>query len=288
VRVGDASVRVLERNPGRPGQAVVMIHGLPGTAHDFDDVAALLPDRRTIAYDRPGFGFSDGGYHDFDEQVRTLAGLLHALGAPRPILVGHSYGGTLALAFAARHPEAVGGLVLVDAAAGGQESEWTDRMQSRLVQALSVPVVEEIADATFSHVLRTVSAKLGDAEAFEPGEVDASHEDRLLALNMQHDDLDAYASEQLAADDVIAALDRRLGSIEAPAVVIQGEDDALVRPERGRRIAAALPNARLAMVGGGHMATYVHPNVVAAAVRELLRAARLPRRERATSPAASR
>jgi pimeloyl-ACP methyl ester carboxylesterase len=275
-RVGGTTVRVLER-PGA-GPAVVLIHGLPGTAQDFDEVTARLPGRHTIAYDRPGFGFSDGGYHALDEQIELLANLLHAHGAPRPVLVGHSYGGTIALAFAARHPEAVGGLVLVDAAAAGQASSAFERMQSRLVQLLSLPVVQPVADATFSQVLRTVSGKQGDAQAFSPGAVDEDHERRLLALNMQHDDLDAYAGEQLAADDAIGALDRRLATIETPAVVIQGEDDELVGAERGRTIAATLPRARLVMVDGGHMATYVHPGTVAAAVRELLPGAGAPAR----------
>lgn len=276
VQVGDTTVRVLER-PGE-GPAVVLIHGLPGTGQDFDEVTARLPGRHTIAYDRPGFGFSDEGFHDFDEQLELLANLLHAHGAPRPILVGHSYGGTIALAFAARHPESVGGLVLVDAAAAGHESSFTEGAQTRLVQFLSWPVVQPVADATFSQLLRTVSAKQGDAQAFSPGEVDEAHEQHLLALNMQHDDLDAYAGEALEAEDVIADLDRRLASIETPAVVIQGEDDELVDAGRGREIAATLPNARLVLVDGGHMATYVHPGTVVAAVRELLPGAGAPAR----------
>jgi len=269
VRVGETTVRVLER-PGR-GPAVVLLHGLPGTAEDFDAVTARLRRRHTIAFDRPGFGFSSGGYHDLDRQLETLASLLHALGARRPVLVGHSYGGTLALAYAARHPDDVRGLVLVDAAAGGQESSFSDRAQSRLVQALSLPVVRPIADATFSQLMRTVSAKQGDTDAFDPGAVDVGHEHRLLALNMQHDDLDAYAGEQLASDAEIATLDRQLPTIAAPTVVIQGAGDLLVEPARARQIAAALPHARLTMVSGGHMAPYLHPGTVAAAVRSLLR-----------------
>lgn len=268
VRIGGADVRVVEHR-GAGGQAVVMIHGLPGTAQDFDAVAARLSERHTIAYDRPGFGFSGGGYQPFDEQLATLAALLRRLDVQRSVIVGHSYGGTLALGFAARYPDAVGGLVLVDAAAGGEDASAVERAQSRLVQFLSWPVVQPLADATFSQLLRTASAKAGDAQAFDPGEVDGDHEHRLLALNMRHDDLDAFADEQLAADDVIRDLDRRLASIATPAVVIEGEGDKVVEPEHARAIAAALPHARLVMVSGGHMAPYVHPGVVAAAVREL-------------------
>ncbi|HZV74425.1 MAG TPA: alpha/beta hydrolase [Conexibacter sp.] len=279
VRLGDTTVRVLEQ-PGKD-PAVVLIHGLPGTAQDFDAVTARLPGRHTIAFDRPGFGFSSGGYHPFAEQLTTIDRLLAAFHLKRPVLVGHSYGGTLALAYAERRPQAVRGLVLIDAAALGQHSTAFERARSHLVQFLSWPVVQPIADVTFSQLLRTVSAKQGDARAFDPGDVYASHEQRLLSLNMQHDELDAYAGEQLHADGAIAGMNRQLAAIQTPAVVIQGAGDKLVEPQYGRELAATLPHARLVMVSGGHMAPYVHPGVVAAAVRALL-----PGASRVTTPAA--
>jgi pimeloyl-ACP methyl ester carboxylesterase len=268
MRLGDTTVRVIEHPGADP--AVVFLHGLPGTAQDYDAVAALLPGRHTIAIDRPGFGWSSGGYHPLDEQLMTIQRLISSLDLGRVVLVGHSYGGTLALAYAERRPQDVRGLVLIDAAAAGEHSDFVNRAQSHLVQVLSWPVVQPIADATFSQLLRTASAKSGDAQAFDPGDVDADHEHRLLALNMQHDDLDAYADEQLHADGVIADVDRELARVSAPAIVIHGAGDKLVEPEHGRRLAALLPNARLVMVEGGHMAPYVHPAVIAAAVRELL------------------
>ena len=269
MRLGGASVRVIE-HPGKD-PAIVLIHGLPGTAQDFDRIAALLPGRHTIALDRPGFGYSSGGYHPVAEQLATIRELIEALGLGRVVLVGHSYGGTLALAYAEQRPQDVRGLVLVDAAAGGQHSRAFQRAQSHLVQVLSWPVVQPLADVTFSQLLRTVSAKQADSAAFDPGDVDPAHEQRVLALNMQHDDLDAYTGEQLHADDAIAAVDERLATVATPAIVIQGAKDRFVEPEHGRRLAAMLPHAQLVMVSGGHMAPYVHPAVVAAAVRELAR-----------------
>jgi pimeloyl-ACP methyl ester carboxylesterase len=268
MRLGDTSVRVLER-PGKD-PAVVLIHGLPGTAQDFDKVTALLPGRHTVAFDRPGFGFSSGGYHPLAEQLATIRQLLEALGLRRVVLVGHSYGGTLALAYAQRRPQDVRGLVLVDAAAGGEHSDGFQRAQSHLVQVLSWPVVQPLADVTFSQLLRTASAKQADSAAFDPGDVDPAHEHRVLALNMQHEDLDAYAGEQLHADDVIAGVDKGLTTLGTPAIVVHGADDQFIELEHGRRLAALLPHARLAIVSGGHMAPYDHPAVVAAAVRELL------------------
>ncbi len=272
VRVGDVNVRVLEHPGADP--AIVLIHGLPGTADDFDKVTALLPGRHTIAFDRPGFGYSSGGYHSMDVQLATLQGLLARLRVSRPVLVGHSYGGAIALEYAEHHPGALSGLVLVDAAAAGQRSTGFGRAQARLVQFLSWPVVQPLADVTFSQALRTASAEQGDEKAFSPNPVDPAHEHRLLALNMRHEDLDAYTGEILAADGVVADLDKRLASIATPAIVIQGDHDQLVEPAHGRKLAATLPHAQLEMLSGGHMQPYVHPGVVAAAAKRLAAGAR--------------
>src|SRR5690242_14275501 len=117
VTVDGVRIHYLERTGG--GTPIVLIHGLPGTAEDWNEVTPLLAGRRTIAIDRPGFGYSGDGYLKFDRQLEVIDALLRRLGVRRPVLVGHSYGGTVALAFAERHPNEVSGLVLVDAAAAG-------------------------------------------------------------------------------------------------------------------------------------------------------------------------
>lgn len=265
-QLGDVRVRYLERGPAT-APAVLLLHGLPGTAEDFARVTPLLSDRRTIALDRPGYGFSDGGYHPLGEQLDTIERLLDRLGIARAVLVGHSYGGTLALAFAALHPERVQGLVLVDAAAAGERTATADRAQARLVQFLSLPVVQPLADVTFSGAMRKASAQMGAEKAFDPDAVDPVYEQRLLSETMRHEDLDALAGEQLAADGELARLDEQLAGIATPAVVIQGQGDRLVKAEIGRRLARTLPQARLVEVPGGHMQPLVRPAVVAEAVR---------------------
>jgi len=275
IAVGGLRIHYLER-PGT-GTPVVLIHGLPGTAEDFNKVTPLLAGHRTIAFDRPGFGYSGDGYLKFDRQIATLASLLRVLHVSRPILVGHSYGGTLALAFAERHPRELRGLVLVDAAAAGQQLGGYDEFQAHLVKALQLPVIHQIATATFAQLLTTVSVKQGDDQAFHPHSVDPAHERRLLEINSTRHNLEAFAGEQLAANGVIDGVDRHLATIDVPAIVIQGAEDQLVEPVHGRRLAATLPDARLEIVSGGHMAPYTHPYAVAAAVGTVEEAHAWPR-----------
>jgi pimeloyl-ACP methyl ester carboxylesterase len=264
---GGVRVRYLER--AGAGPAVLLIHGLPGTAEDWNDVTPLLAGQRTVAIDRPGFGFSSGGYHAFSRQLGAVQELIERLHLGRPLLVGHSYGGAISLAFAEAHPSEVRGLVLVDAAATCARNTAFERDQARVVQAIEAPVVTQVADATFSQLLRKASAEAGDREAFNPAPVDAAHLHRILAVNMKRGNLEAWAGETLHANAAIEALDRGLRQLETPAIVIQGDADKLVKPACGRRLAAALPRARLEMVPGGHMAPYTHPRTVAAAVRAL-------------------
>jgi pimeloyl-ACP methyl ester carboxylesterase len=267
VQIGKLEIRYLER-PGR-GTPVLLIHGLPGTADDFDEVTPLLAGQRTIAIDRPGFGYSTGGYVPFDHQLQAIHELLAKLHATRPILVGHSYGGTISLGYAERYPSDVRGLVLVDAAAAGTHPGLFQRLQAHTIKFLQLPLIRQISDATFSQLLRKVSAKQADSAAFHPQPVAAAHEQRVLAINMTHGNLEALAGEYLASGGVVAQIDKDLRAIKLPAVVIQGDADQFVKPIYGRRLAATLPNARLVMVSGGHMAPYTHPAAVATAVQSL-------------------
>jgi pimeloyl-ACP methyl ester carboxylesterase len=268
--VDGVRIHYIERPGG--GTPVVLLHGLPGTAEDWNEVTPLLAGHRTIAIDRPGFGSSGDGYMKFDRQLEVLRALMQQLHVQRPIVVGHSYGGTMALGFAERYPGQARALVLVDAAAAGTHVASFERLQSHFVNFLQLPVVRPIANATFSQLLRTITANIVDAEAFDPQPVAPAHKHRVLAINMTSGNLKAYAGEELEANDVFDRIDPRLGSIDVPAIVIQGEKDQLVKPVYGRKLAAELPDARLEMIHGGHMAPYTHPYTVAAAVGAVERA----------------
>lgn len=271
LQLSGLKLRYLER-PG-PEPAVLLIHGLPGTAEDFEDVTPLIG-HRTIAIDRPGYGFSTGGYFPFDRQVQAVHETIERLHLGRPILVGHSYGGAISLAYAERYPRGVRGLVLVDAAATCTHNNAFVRAQARFVKFVELPVISQLADVTFSQLLRTASADPAEKEAFSPNPVNQHHHQRVLAINLKHGNLEAYAGETVAANGVIEGVNRGLAGIRVPAIVLQGAQDKLVKPECGRRLAASLPNARLQMVQGGHMVPYTHPAAVAAAVQTLARAER--------------
>jgi len=99
------------------GRPVVLLHGVASNARIWLPVAPLLAPRfRVLAVDQRGHGQSDkpaSGY-DFPSVVRDVLEFVDALGLERPVIAGHSWGGNVALELAARHPDRLAGLVLVD------------------------------------------------------------------------------------------------------------------------------------------------------------------------------
>ncbi|HZY41473.1 MAG TPA: alpha/beta hydrolase [Anaerolineae bacterium] len=102
---------------GGRGEPIVLLHGLASQAHIWDLVAPqLLHTFRVVAIDQRGHGLTDQpetGY-DFATITRDLDQVLTALEIERAMLIGHSWGGNVAVQYAIDHPERVSGLVLVD------------------------------------------------------------------------------------------------------------------------------------------------------------------------------
>lgn len=127
VESGGIKIHYLDHPGGEP--ALVLLPGLSATAPIYEDLiaAGLSPRFRDVAVDLRGRGQSDGPPAGFDpaspaanytmaEHAADVVGLLDALGLRRAVLVGHSFGGMLALYLAAHHPEQFPRIVVLDAA----------------------------------------------------------------------------------------------------------------------------------------------------------------------------
>lgn len=117
-RVNGVRIHYLDRQGGDP--PIVMLPGLSANAHSFDGLAAagLSPRFRTIALDLRGRGESDKpdtGY-TMDDHAADVLALLDHLGIERATILGHSFGGLLTMYLAAKHPQRVSRLVLIDVA----------------------------------------------------------------------------------------------------------------------------------------------------------------------------
>jgi pimeloyl-ACP methyl ester carboxylesterase len=108
-------IHYVETGEGRP---IVFLHGLGGQLHHFRGplFRRFGPNYHLIALDRPGSGYSRrarGASGGLSEQARVVRRFIEELGLERPLVVGHSLGGAVALALAVEHPDAISGIALL-------------------------------------------------------------------------------------------------------------------------------------------------------------------------------
>jgi pimeloyl-ACP methyl ester carboxylesterase len=265
------------------GPAVVLLHGASGNLRDFTfDLAPRLARRfRVIAFDRPGLGHSGRlpgyGPHSLagespPEQARTLAAAARSLGAERPIVLGHSYGGAVALAWALEAEAA--GLVLL----GAVSNPWPGGLglayhlpASRLGALLAVP---PISAALPRGRLEGMVARTFAPDPAPPGY--AAHLGAGLALRPQA--LVANARQVTSLyPHVVAMAQRYSAEIACPVEILHGAEDRTVPPEiHSRPLAEQIAGARLTLLPGiGHMPHHAAPRRAEAAALRVARAAGL-------------
>jgi pimeloyl-ACP methyl ester carboxylesterase len=256
--------------PGRE-PAVVMIHGHPGTYLDWAYVQQKLAGRRTIAIDRPGYGYSSGEYVDFNDQVTAIHSLTEKLKLEKPVIAGHSYGGTLAIAYAQKYPRETKAIVPIDPGVDPNGEKPFNKIQAQFVKVLQLPVIQPIANATFGQAMLTATADPQVKKAFESDPTNPDYEEQLKAVNLKSSDLTTFADEELDFGGVVDQLAAKYSTTRTPAWVIQGTDDQLVPTSAVEQMAGQLPNAKYIPLSGGHMQTWVHPTQVARAITSAAR-----------------
>ena len=257
--VGNGVVHFL--SDGTPGDLpVVLLHGASGNLRDF--AMTLMPRlsrrHRVIALDRPGFGHSTPVRRGatLAGQTAVLRAALTRLGVGRCILVGHSYGGALALHWTLAHMEEVAGLVLVSAPA----LDWGGALGG-LYRFTSHPVMRHI----LSHVASAAPERLIAGtlrEIFDPEPVPPGYRAALgveLALRPRTFRTNAASMRGLHAE--IVAMMPGYGRIARPVEIVHGDMDRVVPAEiHALPLVQAIPGARLTLLeGAGHMPHHTRP-----------------------------
>jgi pimeloyl-ACP methyl ester carboxylesterase/DNA-binding CsgD family transcriptional regulator len=198
-------------------------------------IGALAKRRTVIRYDRLGTGLSDRPAEpvgsSLEREVRTIATILHALGLERVSLLGISFGGCPAVAFAASHPQRVRSLALFGAYADGAQ--------------IAPPALREAMVATVRAHWGAGSRQL--AAMWLPG-ADAETLERFARLQRAAAGAEVAAAmlEGVYAADVRELLPR----VIAPALVVHRRADRAMPFAQGRELAARLSAARLVALDG--------------------------------------
>jgi esterase len=248
---------------GRP--PVLFLHGGCLTAHTWDLVClALRSDFHCLALDQRGHGdseWSPGLDYRPEAFVADLEALIENLSLRRPVLVGQSMGGLNALAFAARHPDRLAGLVAVDVTPD--------------VQAAGA---ERIFDfVTEPAVLDSVDAFMERAVAFNP-----ARDPRLLRRSLLHNlrelpdgtwtwkyDRRLVTRERFSqVRGELESLRARLAAITCPAFVVRGARSDVVTAEGAAALARSLPSGTWTEIAdAGHTVQGDNPYGLAKALR---------------------
>jgi len=250
------------------GQAVVFIHGNPGSHHDFSVTALgeLAQHYRAMVLDRPGHGYSERRLDEpltVEVQARLVREALHRLNVHKPLVVGHSWGGALALAMALQNEEDLSGLVLLAPAAypSGGPQWWASLPNLPVLGKVFLKLLKPLIGR------RLIRSSLRDA--YHPEPVQDDYLQQAEALWIRTEQVKACAADDCSLDESLNNLSRRYAEIRLPVVIVTGDADRLLRPaEQAERLHRVLHNSELiSLPRTGHQVPLTHPESVHEAIK---------------------
>jgi pimeloyl-ACP methyl ester carboxylesterase len=269
VEVGGSRIHYLEK--GR-GPTLLFIHGLGASMRVFTHslLERLSGDFRVVLMERPGSGESTrepDACARVRSQAETVSAFIKELGLERPLLVGHSLGGAVALTVALEHPEQVRGLALVAPLAGLQQTVPAifNRLiiTSRALRKLTAWTV-----ATPASILRR--AQVLDI-LFSPDPVPADYGTAgggLLGLRPKS--FCAASEDLVALEGELPPLVARYAELRMPVGILYGTGDRVLDHRlHGVEVASKIEGAELELIEGGHMLPLTAPDVVEGFVRKV-------------------
>jgi pimeloyl-ACP methyl ester carboxylesterase len=259
VKVDGVRLHYIERGDG---PVLVLLH------NDFEHSGLL--DRaaehyRVIAFDRPGFGYSERPRSKVwtpQAQARLLHHALQEIGVDSAIVLGHSWGTLVALSMALEVPDFVRGLVLLS-------GYYYPSLRADVVTAgPAIPVVGDLMRYTVSPLVTRMLWRPLTKKVFAPQEVDARFREIPVWMLLRPKQLRASAAETAMMVPSAMSLVKRYPELKVPAMVLSGTKDGIVDfSHNSERLSERIPDSELQLQPGvGHMIHYARPDEVMAAI----------------------
>jgi len=252
---------------GSAPPTLLLLHAFGSSSFSWRKVTQPLGARaEVVAFDRPGFGFSErpAVTADFNPyappaQVDLTLGLMDVLEVPRAVLVGHAAGGAVAVSFALAHPERVAGLVLVGPvlSSGGPSALLRGFFNTPQAARMGPLIMRQFAEEPGLELLRESYAdpsRLTDA--------DVAGYRRPLQADRWDQALWEVTKASRPTD-----LFPRLAELGVPTLIVSGAEDSVVPPGQRERVAESIPGAGVELLEGcGHAPQEECPQKFLAAV----------------------
>ena len=273
IDVDGVGVHVVDTGEVAGGETIVLVHGNGSLVEDF--LVSGLVDRlrtrnRVILFDRPGYGHTPAPADrewTAEAQAAVLVGACDALDVTAPVVVGHSWGVLVALAWALDHPRRVSRLVLLSGYYYG-----SPRADSAMLGVIRLPVVKQVFDHAIAPLQTRLTGPLGLKQVFSPAEVPPHFIDNMpIGLMLRPSQIAASARDGAQMPANAERLSARYGEFALSIAVVWGEGDKLVGQDgQSRRFADSYPlSRRLVIKGGGHMVHHKDPAAVAALIETI-------------------
>jgi pimeloyl-ACP methyl ester carboxylesterase len=252
------------------GPTLLLVHGLCGQMHNFTYslLGKLRHDFRVVILDRPGNGYSilpAKAPATISAHARIISRFCQELKLGRPLIVGHSLGGAIALALALNHPEQVSGLALL--APATHRPERVPPIFDGL--AIASPLLRRLIAWTLATPLSIANRELVLATLFGPEPVAADFAVRGGGLlNLRPRSFIGASAELMATFDELGKMPARYKDLSVPVGILYGSGDRILDPAaHGKGLATKVEGAELELIeDGGHMIPLTSADRVAAFV----------------------
>lgn len=268
IKVDGVRLHYIEAGEGEP---VVLLHGNGSMVDDplLSIFPALAETHRVIAFDRPGFGWSDRP-HDRewmpDAQATLVRSALRRLGVERPVLYGHSFAAPIVVSFALLYPGDVRGVV---AASGYYYPNF--RADSLLAWSMTLPVIGRVLRNTLMPVQGAAFGTLSVKAMFAPAPVPETWAVFPSSLSLRPSQLRASGEDGRTMRAWAKRSSPHYGDIAVPLMIVAGSEDLVVDPiGHSGRLHDDVPGSRLRLwPDTGHMVHHTRPGEVIDAIEEL-------------------
>jgi pimeloyl-ACP methyl ester carboxylesterase len=236
---------------GGEGPVVLLVHGIAGSSRTWREVMPALAERYTVvAPDLLGHGESAKPMGDYSlgAYASGLRDFLGVLGIPRATVVGHSFGGGVAMQLAYQHPECCEHLVLVASGGLGREVSW-------MLRLLSLPGSELLMPFIFPSFVRDRGDQMSrtlHAKGIRSPRLDEMW--RTYGSLAETPNRQAFIRTLRAVIDpggqVVSAMDRLYLAAAMPTLIVWGDRDDIIPVSHGHAAHEAIPGSRLEVFEG--------------------------------------